>query len=83
MLDMQMPGMNGIETLEKIRSLDSRVAAIMMVSTSRLRTPNWSSTTRILPTTTSPSPTHIVNLYISNKYSKKSVDAHLLNINGL
>ena len=30
MLDMQMPGMNGIETLEKIRSLDRRVAVIMM-----------------------------------------------------
>ena len=30
MLDMQMPGMNGIETLEKIWSLDSSVAVIMM-----------------------------------------------------
>ena len=30
LLDMNMPGMNGIETLEKIRTLDSRVAVIMM-----------------------------------------------------
>jgi len=27
---MKMPGMNGLETLEKIRSLDCRVAVIMM-----------------------------------------------------
>ena len=27
-----MPGMNGLETLEKIRSLDHRVAVIMMTS---------------------------------------------------
>jgi len=30
MLDMKMPGMNGIETLEQIRSLNTRVAVIMM-----------------------------------------------------
>ena len=30
LLDMKMPGMNGLETLEKIRSLDRHVAVIIM-----------------------------------------------------
>ena len=32
LLDMKMPGMNGIETLEKIRALDRRVAVVMMTA---------------------------------------------------
>jgi len=30
LMDMKMPGMNGIETLQQIRALDRRVAVIMM-----------------------------------------------------
>ncbi len=32
LLDMKMPGMNGIETLEKIRALDRQVGVIMMTA---------------------------------------------------
>ncbi|MBP1760143.1 MAG: response regulator with CheY-like receiver, AAA-type ATPase, and DNA-binding domain [Firmicutes bacterium] len=32
MMDMKMPGMNGIETLRQIRSLDQRVGVIMMTA---------------------------------------------------
>lgn len=32
LLDMKMPGMNGIETLEKIRTLDRQVGVIMMTA---------------------------------------------------
>ena len=32
LIDMKMPGINGIETLEKIRSLGSRVPVIMMTA---------------------------------------------------
>ena len=32
LLDMKMPGMNGIETLKKMRTLDSEVAVIMMTA---------------------------------------------------
>lgn len=32
LLDMKMPGMNGMETLEKIRAIDRRVAVIMLTA---------------------------------------------------
>jgi two-component system response regulator (stage 0 sporulation protein F) len=32
LMDMKMPGMNGIETLKQIRALDRRVAVIMMTA---------------------------------------------------
>ena len=32
MMDMKMPGMNGIETLRQIRALDRRVGVIMMTA---------------------------------------------------
>ncbi|HBV86700.1 MAG TPA: two-component system response regulator [Desulfosporosinus sp.] len=32
MMDMKMPGMNGIETLRQIRALDSQVGVIMMTA---------------------------------------------------
>ena len=31
-MDMKMPGMNGIETIEKIRAIDRQVAVIMMTA---------------------------------------------------
>ena len=32
LIDMKMPGMNGLETLQQIRVLDSQVAVIMMTA---------------------------------------------------